>query len=174
VANQEEGSGSSVMKLFIILMSLSTLGFGIAAYVLYRLEQDYERTLRTEKVAFDALQREVHNPENRQYHGRPRTEEKTTGRGLPEYLSRCVRLAGIPENTIASAKSTTDSKGGYFETTYWLKEIALPDLLRFLALVEGDKDDVYLKSLVLSKFDYTVAVPTCGATAVFYVLSEKE
>jgi hypothetical protein len=163
------------MKLFIILMSLSTLGFGIAAYVLYRLERKYEEALRVEKRAFDMLQQEVHNPENEQYQGKAKTGVVTTGRELPEYLSRCARLAGIADDTIKGAQNKTDPKGGYSETTYILKGIAFSDLLRFLALVEGDKDDVYLKTLHLLTFDYTKGdVPTCGATAVFYVSSEKE
>ena len=175
MTNQEEGSGLGVMKLFIIVMSLSTLGFGIAAIVLYTLEQSYGQTLLIEKRAFDTFQREVRNPENKPYHGKLKTEAgTTTGRDLPEYLNRWARLAGIPDNTIKGTQNKTDPKGGYFETTYTLKGVALPDLVRFLAQVEGNKDDVFLKSLTLSTFDYTGDVPACSAQAVFYVFSEKE
>jgi hypothetical protein len=163
------------MKLFIILMSLSTLGFGVAAAVLYTLERNYGETLLVEKRALERFQQDARNPDNKQYHTKGKTQEGTAGRELPEYLSQCARLSAITGN-IEGIDAKTEPKSGYFETrsTYRLKGIAISDLVRFLARVEGGKDDVHLKRLVLSRFDYTVDVPTCSAQADFYVFSEKE
>jgi hypothetical protein len=162
------------MKLFIILMSFSTLGFGVAASVLHILERRYEETLRIEKGAFERLQRETHDPDNKQYHRSTKAQAGTTGRELPEYLSACARLAGITGN-IEGTDNKTERRRDYFESraTYRLKGITLPDLVRFLARVEG-KGDIYLKSLHISKIDYGSDPRTCNAQAMFYVFSEKE
>lgn len=171
MTGRERSSGSSVMRLFIILMSISTLGFFVAAIVLYTLERRYQGTILVEERALEKLQKEASDPGNIRYNGGKKSGSGTIGRELPEYLSARARLTDVADK-VESSHFATDKRETRVD--YKLNKITIPDLVRFLTRVEGDREDVYLKSLRLSTLNYGVNPPTCSAQATFCVFSEKE
>ncbi len=165
---------TDLVKLFIVLMGLSALGFGIGAAYLYHSQKQYEGMLQTENRALEYMKKVTESPENKPFWGfEPSAANKTTGIELADYIRRKAKSHGIkPKNSSTSPKDRHD----YLETKTNLKldSVTMEQVVRYLYNVQHGRSDVFITHLKLSRFDYDQPIPTCNAAVDFVVFEESK
>jgi hypothetical protein len=176
--NKENGEKTDIVKLFIILMTLSAIGFGVGAAYLYHAQSACAALVEREKNALGDMKRLVESPVNKAYWGlESGGAGRTAGAELSTFLEQRARAHGLESGGATVDRRPYESKG-YVQTAVKLKLEAsrLENLVRYLHKVQETKKDIFLKSLTLSYFDYTPTTPTCKATieALVFELLERE
>jgi len=163
---EENGEKTDILKLFIVLMTLAAVGFGVGAAYLYHSKSKYAETYEKEKKALEYIIKVAKSPENKGYWGfQPKGSGATTGAELPTYLINKAKMHGIPFKDYRTDTDPHPSKG-YSETKVNVKltEVTVEQVVRYLYNVKQGKKDIALSTLRLSNFDYEQPVPTCNAT----------
>ncbi len=164
-------------KLFIILMTLSAVGFGIGAIYLYQQERAYAGLVKTEDDALFELKKLAQRPENQQHYGFVSNEaSKTTSSELSRYLNNTAKIAGVSSNIFKMPLNRHPAHKDYSKTTVKMKlqAINLEQLVRYLHHVQEGKKDVFIDSIKLYKFDYGEHIPTCSADVDIVIYEEPE
>jgi hypothetical protein len=176
--NDENGEHKiDLAKLFIVLMLLSAAGFGAGAVYLSHQEAVYAELVEKEDQAMSYIKRLAEQPDNKQYWGSElRNASRTTGVELPEYLDNKARSLAIKDNI---DKRTTRKHTGHRDYTktvvsLWFTDVTVERLVRYLWLVQKNKNDVFIESVKLSKFDYEQSIPTCSASVEVVIYEEPE
>jgi hypothetical protein len=174
---EENGEKTDIVRLFIVLVVLSAVGFGVGAAYLYRTQTACADQFEQESAAMSNLKRYAETSENTPYWGpESKGAGKTTGADLKPYLSEKAKSNGIPYQRFYTKQKLFASKG-YKETKVTLRttdDATLERIIRFLYNVQRGRKDVHIESLTLSGFDYEVLIPTCKATIEFLVFEEMK
>jgi hypothetical protein len=166
-----------LVKLFIVLMTLSAVGFGIGAAYLYHQETAYADLLETEDKALFDLKTLAQRPENKPYYGYVGTKaSRTTSSELGEYLDNTAKIAGVRSNIIKTSLQKHPGHRDYTKTTAKMKfsAIALDQLVRYLHHVQKGKKDVFIDTIKLYRFDYKEVIPTCSADVDIVIYEKPE
>ena len=170
----ENGEKTDILKLFIVLMVLSAVGFGVGAAYLYHHQSTWFALYETEKKAMDYIIKVAESPANKPYLGFERKGAgRTAGADLADYLLKKARTHGVPFEDYRTDTDERKSKG-YSETKVNLKlaDVTMEQIIRYLFNVQQGKNDIYINTLKLSSFDYEQPIPTCNAT-IDIVVFEK-
>jgi hypothetical protein len=169
---EENGAKTDVVKLFIVLMAISAIGFGVGAAYLYRAQAACFSLVENEKKALKYIQKFVESPENQPYWGfESKQARHTTGADLEDYLLRKSRTRGIPLDDLHSDEDTHKE---YKETKANVKlaDVSLDKVVRYVFYVQQGRNDIAVTSLKMSGFDYEQPQPTCSATVDVVVYEE--
>jgi hypothetical protein len=164
-------------KLFIVLMTLSAVGFGIGAVYLYQQEKAYAALIEDEDKALFELRGLAQRPENKPYFGYKSDKAgRTTSSELSGYLDDTAKIAGVNSSITKSSLQKHPGHKNYTKTTAKLKfqGIQLDQLVRYLHYVQKGKKDVFIDSIKLNKFDYEEVIPTCSADVDIVIYEEPE
>jgi hypothetical protein len=173
---EENGAKTDVVKLFIVLMAISTVGFAVGAIYLRHAQSTYASLVDTEKKCLTAIKRIVENTENNEYWGfESKGASRTTGADLAPYLIKKASTHGIPLEDYR-IDDEPHAIRGYKETKANLKlaDVTLEQVVRYLYNIQQGKNDIFISSLRLSNFDYEQPIPICKATVDAVVFEEMK
>lgn len=172
--NDDNGEKTDIVKLFIILIAISSIGFGVGAAYLYHHQSAYAELVETEKKAMTYMKKLAESPENKVYWGFERKGAgRMTGDDLASYLLRKATTQGV---AIDTQNSDRDEHREYVQmrVTQKLSDADLEKIVRYLYNVQQGKNDIAITSIKLANFDYEQPVPTCKATLIFTVYDEAK
>lgn len=175
--NNDAEDRIDLVKLFIVLMTLSAVGFGIGAAYLYQQESAYADLLENEDKALFELKRLIQRPENKQNYGFAGDRaSRTTSSELGRYLNNTAKIAGVSSNLTRAPLQTHPQHRDYKKTTVKLKftAITVEQLVRYLHHVQEGKKDVFIEAIKLYKIDYDEQIPTCSADVDILIYEEPE
>jgi hypothetical protein len=173
---QENGEKTDIVRLFVVLIALSAVGFGVGAAYLYSTQIATSNQFEKEAKAISMLKKIAEATENKLFWGaQPKGASRTTGADLNDYIGQKAKNNGIPMDGRNTKQKLVPSKG-YKETKVTLRtqEVTLEQITRYLYNVQQGRNDVYIASLKLSSFDYEMPIPTCKATIEFLVFEEMK
>lgn len=171
------GQKTDVVKLFLVLMALSAVGFGVGAAYLYHQQTTYAQAVEEEKRVLGYIKRLAETQENKAFWGpEPADHSVTTGDKLPAYLEKKAKYNAIPPADRTAQAKRLHPRDGYSETkvTSTFSNLTLEQIVRYLYNVQVGKNDVFITSLALRKFNYDELIATCSATVEVVVFEEAK